>query len=265
MSELLSLVVAGAVCLFVVFTITWLIQLRSGNAAIVDTVWSASFPMLAIVYLILTEGYSIRQQLITFMVCVWGFRLAGYLFSRTLGHPEDVRYAALRKEWGEKQNIRMLRFYYFQAILALVLSLPFALIMINPDTSGLSVYEIAGAMLWLIAVIGESTADAQLKRFKSGLSNKGKICDKGLWYYSRHPNYFFEWLIWVSFFITALGSPLGYISIICPVAMYYFLTRVTGIVYTEKQMLKSRGKLFEDYQKSTSAFFLLPKKQITNS
>lgn len=262
MNEIISLFIAGAIALFAVFTITWLIQLQTKNAAIVDTVWSASFPLLTVIYFLMGHGYAARKLLLAGVVCVWGFRLATYLFMRTIGHPEDVRYTALRKEWGVNQNILMLRFFYFQALLALVLSLPFALIMVNPQPV-LSYFEIVGAILWFIAVVGESAADYQLKKFKNDPANKGKVCDRGLWYYSRHPNYFFEWIVWVSYFIMALGSPWGAISVICPIAMYYFLTRVTGIAYTEAQMLKSRGPLFADYQKTTSAFFPLPKRTLT--
>ncbi len=262
MKDLLPLFYVGGGVLLVLFTLTWLIQLRTKNAAIVDTVWSASFPILAMIYFVLVDGYAPRQLLVLIVVTVWGFRLAGYLYLRTIDHPEDVRYAALRKEWGEKQNILMLRFYYFQAILALILSLPFALIMVN-TTPSLGYYEVAGACLWLVALIGESTADQQLKKFKEDPTNKGKICDRGLWYYSRHPNYFFEWIIWVSYFVMALDSAWGFASIICPIAMYYFLTRVTGIAYTETQMLKSRGQAFVEYQKTTSAFVILPKRKST--
>ncbi len=259
MSDIIPLFLIGGLALLVLFTLTWLLQLQTKNAAIVDTIWSASFPLLAIIYFILVNGYLPRQLLLLAVVGVWGIRLALHLYARTVGHPEDVRYTALRKEWGEKQNILMLRFYYFQTILALVLSLPFALIMVN-TTPDLNYFEIAGASLWLIAVVGESTADYQLNKFREDPSNKGKVCDHGLWYYSRHPNYFFEWLIWVAFFIMSLGSAWGFISIICPVAMFYFLTKVTGIKYTEEQMVKSRGQIFIDYQRTTSAFVPMPKK-----
>jgi steroid 5-alpha reductase family enzyme len=147
----------------------------------------------------------------------------------------------------------MLRFFCFQAILALVLSLPFALIMVNPKP-GLKIIELVGASLWFVAVIGESASDRQLKKFKANPSNKGKVCDIGLWYYSRHPNYFFEWMIWVSFFVMALGSSWGFVSIICPILILYFLLKVTGIPYTETQLLKSRGNAYAVYQKNTSAF-----------
>lgn len=263
MKDLIPLFFVGGVGLLLVFTVTWLIQLRTGNAAIVDTVWSASFPLLAMIYFVLVNGYVPRQLLVVSVVCIWGFRLAFHLYARTIGHPEDVRYTALRKEWGDRQNILMLRFYYFQAALALVLSLPFALIMVN-TTPVVNYFEVIGAFLWAVAVMGESVADYQLKSFKEDPSNKGKICDRGLWYYSRHPNYFFEWLIWISYFIMALGSAWGFITIICPLAMYYFLTKVTGIAYTESQMLKSRGQAFIEYRDSTSAFIPLPKKSAVN-
>ncbi len=257
---MLPLFIVGSGVLLVLFTLTWIVQLRTKNAAIVDTVWSASFPLLAMIYFVLVNGYAPRQLLVLTLVTAWGFRLAGYLYIRTIGHPEDVRYATLRKEWGDKQNILMLRFYYFQAILALVLSLPFALIMVN-TTASLNYFEMAGACLWLVALVGESKADYQLKKFKEIASNKGRVCDQGLWYYSRHPNYFFEWLIWIFYFIMAVGSAWGFVSIVCPLAMYYFLTKVTCIAYTEAQMLKSRGQTFADYQKTTSAFIPLPKKK----
>lgn len=259
MEKIFILLRAGAVVLLVIFTITWLVQLKTRNAAIVDSVWSASFPVLAMLYSFLADGYSPRKIGITIMVLVWGLRLAVFLFSRTLGHPEDGRYTALRKKWGAKQNILMLRFFYFQAILVLVLSLPFALIMVN-RTPALSNIEFIGAGLWLVAVLGESIADQQLKKFKANPSHKGKVCNVGLWNYSRHPNYFFEWLIWVSYFLTALGSPWGILSIICPTAILYFLLKVTGIPYTEELILQSRGQAYIDYQKTTSAFILLPKK-----
>jgi steroid 5-alpha reductase family enzyme len=260
MDQLLSLFSIGGLLLLVIFTVTWVWQLRTGNAAIVDTVWSASFPMLAMVYFVLVDGYTPRQLLILFMVVIWGMRLAFYLLSRTIGQPEDARYAALRKEWGGSQNILMLRFFYFQAALALVLSLPFALINLNTDPS-LKLIEWIGVGIWVIGLSGESLADRQLKIFKSKPENKGKVCDDGLWYYSRHPNYFFEWLIWVAYFVMALGSARGFVSIICPMLMLYFLLKVTGIRYTETHLLKSRGRAYEEYQRTTSSFVPWMKKK----
>jgi steroid 5-alpha reductase family enzyme len=256
---MLTLAVTGAGILFIVFTIVWFIQLRTGNAAIVDPVWSLSFPLLALVYFGFSQ-FTISHVLFLVMIAIWGLRLGIHLFVRVLREEhEDVRYSALRKEWGRNQNVFMLRFYYYQAILALILSMPFALVM-SAGHEGLSAFEITGFVIWAIAVGGESIADAQLKSFKADPKNKGKVCGKGLWYYSRHPNYFFEWLIWVSFFVFALGSPFGAVSIICPLLILYFLLKVTGIPYTEIQSVKSKGQAYIEYQKTTSAFVPLPKK-----
>jgi len=259
--QLLLFFKVSAGVLLIVFTITWLIQLRTRNAAIVDAVWSFSFPLMTILYFLMSSVQGIRQWLILIMVVIWGARLGTHLLIRTVNHQEDVRYTALRKQWGTKQNILMLRFYYFQAILALILSLPFALIMLN-EKEEISIVEIIGATVWLIAVVGEAVSDQQLKSFKSDPTNKGKVCERGLWYYSRHPNYFFEWLIWVSYFLMALNTPLGWITIICPLFMLYFLLKVTGIQYTESQMVKSKGQPFIEYQKTTSAFVPLPKRKL---
>lgn len=250
----------GAIILLVIFTVTWVVQLKTKNAAIVDPIWSLSFPLLAFVYFLLSD-HSQGKLIFLTMVVVWGMRLGIHLLVRVLNEEhEDVRYTALRKEWGDKQNILMLRFYYFQAILAIVLSIPFGIVMMNTGTQA-SVFVIAGVAIWIIAVGGESVADAQLKSFKSDAKNKGKVCDRGLWYYSRHPNYFFEWLIWVSFFVFSLGSPYGWISIICPLLMLYFLLRVTGIPYTETQSVRSKGQAYIEYQRTTSAFVPLPKRK----
>lgn len=251
--------IAGGV-LILVFTLVWLIQLRTKNAAIADVVWSAAFPLMTLIYFTLAPEKEMRQYLILGTVSIWGMRLAIHLFIRTIGHPEDIRYAALRTEWGKKHNLYMLRFFYFQGILAIILSAPFALIMVNTE-KGLNAWEFAGLSLWLVAVVGESIADQQLKNFKVDPANKGKICESGLWNYSRHPNYFFEWLVWVSFFIMALGSPSGIVAAICPVVMLWFLLNVTGIPYTENQMVKSKGEAFIEYQKRTSAFIPLPKRK----
>ena len=125
--------------------------------------------------------------------------------------------------------------------------------MLNPDQQFV-VYDIVGAGLWLIGLAGESLADAQLRRFKARPESKGKTCREGLWNYSRHPNYFFEWLIWIGYGILALGAPWGWLGMISPLAILYILTRLTGIPLTEEQAIRSRGDDYRDYQRTTSAF-----------
>jgi steroid 5-alpha reductase family enzyme len=135
-----------------------------------------------------------------------------------------------------------------------ILSVPFLIPSLNgrPELHPL---EVAGALLWFIALCGETLADAQLAAFKRNPANRGAVCDRGLWRYSRHPNYFFEWLVWVAFFVFACGSPWGWISVLCPAVMLHLLLRVTGIPLTEQQALRSRGDAYRRYQQTTSAFF----------
>jgi steroid 5-alpha reductase family enzyme len=138
-----------------------------------------------------------------------------------------------------------------------LLGAAFLVVCLNPAPA-LHPLEIAGTVLWLIAISGEALADAQLAAFKRHAANQGKVCDAGLWRYSRHPNYFFEWLIWVAFLVFALGSPWGWVAIIGPASILYLLLRVTGIPMTEEQSIRSRGDAYRRYQRTTSAFVPWP-------
>ncbi len=232
----------------------WLIHLAIRNAAIVDVGWAGCLALLAIFYALAGPGYPPRKYAIAAMVGFWGFRLAGFLlFARVLGHPEEGRYVQLRKEWKRHLALRFLFFFEFQALLDVVLSAPFLLACLNVNAP-LGSPEKFAAGLWLVAMIGEAIADMQLHNFKKNPANAGKTCRAGLWNYSRHPNYFFEWLIWVSYAVFALGSPWGWIGLISPALILYFLLGVTGIPATEAQALRSRGDEYRDYQRSTSSF-----------
>jgi steroid 5-alpha reductase family enzyme len=159
----------------------------------------------------------------------------------------------LRTDWKDNFQVKLFGFFQLQAVTNVILSLPFLLMAINSEEK-ISTAEYAGLVLVVIAVSGEALADYQLKQFKKDPANKGKVCDAGLWYYSRHPNYFFEWLVWIAFFIAALPSPHGWVSIICPLMMSYFLFKVTGIPMTEEQAVKSKGQAYIEYQRTTSMF-----------
>jgi steroid 5-alpha reductase family enzyme len=198
----------------------------------------------------------VRALLIAAMAALWGLRLAIFLLlTRVIGHPEEGRYVQLRREWGGNLPLKFLLFFQFQALLAVLLSTPFLLAALNPRPR-LSALECAGAALWLIAWTAEFLADSQLQSFKSNPANRGVTCRVGLWRYSRHPNYFFEWLIWVAFAVFAMGSPYGYLAVFAPLLMLFFLFRVTGIPATEAQALRSKGDDYRRYQQTTSAFVL---------
>ena len=183
------------------------------------------------------------------MVIIAGGRLGTHLAVRVLKHlhEEEPRYAQIRKDWEPNAEKKLFFFFQFQAISNVLLAVPFFIITLNTNTE-LSPIEYGGFALWLISVIGEAVADAQLAAFKKNPDNKGKICDTGLWGYSRHPNYFFEWLMWMSYFVFALASPWGIIAIISPAIILYLLLKVTGIPTTEQQSLRSKGR---GYLKST--------------
>lgn len=253
--EFLRLWLVGLLFALALMAVIWAIAVRIGNAGIVDIAWSAGFAPMAIFLALASDGYAPRRTLIALLVSLWSLRLGGYLYVRVMSHhpKEDRRYAELRRSWGQHTNRRMFWFFEMQALLLSVLSVPFLLICLNrlPQMQPL---EWAGLLLFMIAITGESLADRQLARFRNNPGNRGAVCDVGLWRYSRHPNYFFEWLIWVAYFVLACASPYGWISIFCPALMLFFLLRVTGIPMTERLSLESKGAAFAAYQRRTSAF-----------
>jgi steroid 5-alpha reductase family enzyme len=254
MNHGLTLVLIGAASVAALMLLLWLIHLRTGNAAIVDAGWAGGLALLGVLYAALGGGYWLRSALIGAMSAIWGLRLAIYLLAtRIIGHPEEGRYQEMRRQWKTNIPLKFLLFYEFQALLCVVLALPFLIASRNPDV-GISVMEWTAVALWVVAMVGEDTADAQLSKFKSDPSNKGRTCQAGLWRYSRHPNYFFEFLIWVAFALFALTSPGGFWGLLSPALILYFVLRVTGIPATEAQAIRTRGEEYRRYQRTTSAF-----------
>jgi steroid 5-alpha reductase family enzyme len=254
MNDGLTLMIAGAAIVAALMLLLWLIHLRTGNAAIVDAGWAGGLALLGLLYAALGGGYWLRSAMIGAMSAIWGLRLAIYLLTtRIIGHPEEGRYKELRQLWKTNVPFKFLLFYEFQALLCVVLAVPFLTASRNSD-SRISSLEWAAVALWTLAMTGEAAADAQLNRFRSDLSNKGRTCQAGLWRYSRHPNYFFEWLIWVAFALFALASPGGFWGLISPALILYFVLRVTGIPATEAQAIRTRGEEYRRYQQTTSAF-----------
>jgi steroid 5-alpha reductase family enzyme len=251
---IITLVAIGTASVAGMMLLLWLIHLGTHNAAIVDAGWGAGLAMLGILYASLGGGYWLRCALVGTMAGIWGFRLSGYLLAtRIIGHPEEGRYQELRRQWKTNIPFKFLLFYEFQAALCVVMAVPFLMAARNPDPA-ISPLEWGAAALWTLAIGCEAAADAQLSKFKSDASNKGHTCEAGLWRYSRHPNYFFEWLIWVAFALFAFSSPGGYWGLISPALILYFLLRVTGIPATEAQAIRSRGEEYRQYQRTTSAF-----------
>ncbi len=236
--------------------ITWLVAVKINNAGIVDISWSAGFTLLMLVFYWITEGWVVRKISMCLIVMSWSVRLAMHLFKRIRReHPtEDARYAEMRKSFGSAANSKFLGFFMIQALVLCLLSAPFCLISENPSES-FGVFEICGCILFLFALSCEWLADRQLTLFKKEPENKGLVCQLGLWRYSRHPNYFFEWLVWVAFFVIACSSEYGIWTIYSPLLMLFLLLKVSGVPLAEKQSLQSKGDLYRQYQATTSEFF----------
>jgi steroid 5-alpha reductase family enzyme len=249
-----EMLLTGTLAVAALMFVLWLLHFPLRNAAIVDAGWAGGLALLGSIYAVMGSGHHLRKVLMAAMVGIWGVRLAAYLLStRVIGHPEEGRYVQLRQDWGTHIGVKFLAFFEFQAMVCVVLSVPFLVAALNPSPR-LTGLEWAGFLLWLIAMAGESLADAQLNGFKSDPANWGRTCRAGLWRYSRHPNYFFEWLIWLAYATFALASPWGFVGLLSPALILYFLFKVTGIPATEAQALRSRGEEYREYQETTSAF-----------
>lgn len=254
--QILALEVGVAVLLFF---ITWVLSVRLNNYSLVDITWSYAFTVAALLALLLSDGYDVRRALALGMASIWSLRLGTHVLLRVSAHhpKEDPRYKILRSRWPQKTAQHFLGFFQIQAFSVAVMSVPFLLAM-RSSTPHIAIVEWVGFAVWLIGVVGEATADAQAKRFKDHPANKGKLCKEGLWRYSRHPNYFFESIIWWGFWLFACGSPWGWATFYAPLMMLYFLLRVTGIPITEKVSVQNRGDAYREYQRTTSAFIPLP-------
>jgi steroid 5-alpha reductase family enzyme len=251
-----ALVLIGWAILAAAMVLLWLLQRQTGDAGVVDLGWTSGLGLLALLYAAgLDEGLAARRWLVAAMVLGWSLRLSLYLLvDRILPRGEDARYGTLRARWGQRAQLRLFVFFQVQALVAALLSIQFMLAMLLPAGS-LRVWDLAALGVVLASVLGESLADRQLRRFRHDPANRGRTCRSGLWRYSRHPNYFFEWIFWLAFVVMAWGFPVWPATWLAPALMLYFILRVTGIPPTEEQALQSRGDDYRRYQRETSAFF----------
>lgn len=261
-STMTHMFLMGALSVVSLFFVMWLVHLLLRNATVVDIGWGLGFIVLSAVYIELGQGFNLRNTVYFLMVLLWGMRIVFYLFKRISSeNEEDKRYKKMRQNFGPMAWLKFLFIFEFQAALEMIIGIPFMIVSLDPS-SGISALEILGCAVFAVALIGEALADEQLHAFKTNPIHKGKTCDVGLWYYSRHPNYFFEWLVWVGFFIFAMGSPMGWIAIISPLVMYGLLMYVSGVPLAEEQSLMSRGEEYRRYQAVTSVFFPMWKRRL---
>ena len=229
--------------------LAWARQQHTRNAGIVDVAWSFGVGAAAVLVAATGSGAPLPRLLLAVLGGAWGLRLGLHLWHRVSGEAEDGRYAQLRKRWGNAPA-KWLAMFQFQAVLIALFALPFLAVAANPVPEWYA-WFVAGIATWLLCVGGEALADRQLARFRANPANRGKTCRDGLWRYSRHPNYFFEWLHWFAYVLLAVGSPLHWLAWSGPVVMYVFLRWVSGIPWTEQQALRTRGEDYARYQRTT--------------
>lgn len=244
----------AAIGLFLFMTILWTIQRLRSDAGVVDFGWAGSLGILAIFYAATMAEPTGRSAATALIAAAWSFRLASYiLVNRVLGKDEDGRYQTLRRNWHPREQTFFFAFFQAQGLLALLFSLSFW-IPIHFIQRPFGACDFVGIVIAAVAISGESLADKQLAAFRRRRESQGKTCRDGLWRYSRHPNYFFEWLHWWSYVLLAWGSPYWPATLVAPALMLFFLFKVTGIPATEAQALASRGDDYRDYQRTTNAF-----------
>lgn len=245
----------GALLVFGGMTALWARQLSTRNATAVDVAWTANLGLLAALFAGLGDGWGPRRLALALVVGLWSARLAWHLYQNRVRteREEDGRYRALREKWGAAAPRNFLFFYWAQGALDLVLATPFLFVAANPE-SRFEAFEWLALGLFVVAWLGESTSDRQLQRFRANPANRGKTCRDGLWRFSRHPNYFFEWLQWCAFALFAAAAPFGFVAVFAPLLMLFLILKVTGIPPTEEQALRSRGDDYRRYQRTTSAF-----------
>lgn len=234
----------------------WEVQRRLGKAAMVDAAWAAGIGAVSVLFAFFAEGDPLRRLLVGAMAGLWGGRLASHLLVRVLGEREDGRYRTLRHKWGTKANLKLFLFFQVQAFWAVLFSLPMLVASMNPHPVG--PWDFAGMLVWAIALSGETLADIQLASFRKRPGTGGAVCQEGLWRYSRHPNYFFEWLHWWAYVLLGWSGPHGWLTLTGPILMILFLFKITGIPPTERQALASRGNAYRKYQRTTSIFVPWP-------
>jgi steroid 5-alpha reductase family enzyme len=263
--EQLLIILAASVLLMLLL---WFVQRLTGDAGIVDVGWSYALGASGVFAAVIGSGDLSHRVLIGLLVGVWGARLGTHILTdRVLSGGEDGRYAMLRERVGDRIQPVLFVFYQFQALLVPILSVPFVYAASAGDdgqtrlVGGLGILALLGALIWVVSILGESLADRQLKQFKKKPDSKGKTCREGLWRYSRHPNYFFEWLMWVGYALIALEAPGGWWGLIAPALMLVLILKVTGIPPTEARAVKSRGEDYKRYQRTTSAFFPWPPRE----
>ena len=232
----------------------WLISLLRRNVTIVDSLWGLGFVLIAWNTFFLSEGFSGRTTLIAVLTTLWGMRLSVHLSIRNWGAGEDRRYGQWREKSGRKFWLTSLfKVFLLQAVFLWVISMVLQFGQLSSAPGHFVWLDGLGVLVWGVGFVFEVVADRQLARFKSDPANRGRVMDRGLWAYSRHPNYFGEFLIWWGFFLITLATPGNWWTVVSPLVITAVLLKMTGIPLTESSIVKTRPG-YKEYIRRTSPF-----------
>ena len=249
---------AIAVFLAIVMAAAWKVGEASGRSGRVDAIWTFATGAACLAATAFGAERPARALIAAAFLGIWSIRLGVYLWRRA-EHGDDPRYAALKAQWGEKAPLRMFGFLQIQAIAAWPLAIAAYVAAASPRPAP-DLRDGLALLVFAAALSGEALADRQMAAFKADARHVGRICESGLWGWSRHPNYFFEWLGWLGFPLLAVGAgyPWGWLAFLAPAWMYYLLVHVSGLPPLEESMRRSRGAAFDAYSARVSAFWPIP-------
>jgi steroid 5-alpha reductase family enzyme len=254
MEYLWSIFTTNLMAIMAMMFAVWLLSLIKKDASIVDVFWGLGFVVVTWLTFLRADGYLGRKVLITVLTTLWGLRLALYICIRNWGHGEDRRYQTWRSQYGARfWWVSLFTVFGLQGMLLWVISLTLQVGQISEMPAKLVMLDLLGMVIWAVGFIFEAVADWQLYRFKAVPENKGKVMKKGLWAYTRHPNYFGEFLVWWGLFIITLATPGSGWVVISPLLISFLLLKVSGVTLLEKSIVDSRPE-YADYIKSTSSF-----------
>lgn len=245
----------GLVAIVALFTALWLASLALRNSSIVDMWWGPGILLIGLTYYLTTEGSPNRSSLTLALVAIWALRLAAHIGARNIGHGEDFRYAKWRGERGRSWWwFSYFKVFLLQAVIAWIVALPLYYAIASPTPRQLTWLDTLGAVLFAIGFLFEAIGDEQLRRFKADPANRGRVMQTGLWRYTRHPNYFGEAVLWWGLGLLGAATPGGYLGLIGPALITFFLIRVSGVALLEQTLMRTKPG-YAEYVARTSSFF----------
>ncbi len=254
MEQIIPVFILNLAAVTIMMFCGWIYSLIKNNVTIADSLWGLGFILVAWINFFSSNGFIYRKILVTTMVTLWGLRLFIYITKRNRGKGEDPRYTEWRKEYGENfKYVSLFKVFLVQALFLWIISLSLQAAGSSETPDHITLFDVIGLSIWIAGFLIESFADYQLASFLNRPENRGRVMNKKLWRYSRHPNYFGESSMWWGIFIVSLSVPFGYITFISPVVITYTLLRVTGVTLMEEKIFGDNPE-YKEYVDKTSSF-----------